>query len=168
MFDTLSLLLHLIGQFLASPAGVFGGLLLMAAINTIPIWGKTPDIQWIDAVGITGNTTKDLTSGTNYLLYTADATNGSYVQKIRFRAKGTNVATVLRIWINNGSTTATLANNCYFDEITVAATTLTETAALAYFELAMNIALPAGYKIYVTAGTAVAAGYMGCTIAAKY
>ena len=32
-----------------------------------------------------------------------DAANGSYVQRIRFKAMGTNVATVARIYLNNGS-----------------------------------------------------------------
>lgn len=137
------------------------------AANTIPIWGKSPDVQWIDGVA-TANTSKDLTAGTSYLVFTADATNGSYVQRLRFRAKGTNVATVARVFINNGGVVSTLANNALFDEITLPATTVSETSAQPVFEVPMNIALPAGYKIYVTVGTTVAAGFMVTGVGAKY
>lgn len=135
--------------------------------NTTPIFSKVGDIQWINGIA-TANTTTDLTSGTTYLAFTADATNGGYVQKIRFRALGTNVATVARIWINNGSSTGTAANNTLFDEISLAATTLSQTSALAIYEIPLNIALPPGYTIYITLGTAVAAGYNAQVIGGKY
>ena len=135
--------------------------------NTSPIFTRLGDIQWIGGI-TTANTTTDLTSGTTYLAFTADATNGGYVQKIRFRALGTNVATVARVWINNGATTGTAANNVLFDEISLAATTVSQTSALAIYELPLNIPLPAGYRIYVTIGTAVAAGYQATVVGGKY
>ena len=135
--------------------------------NITPIFSKVGDIQWINGIA-TANTTTDLTSGTTYLAFTADATNGGYVQKIRFRALGTNVATVARIWINNGSSTGTAANNTLFDEISLAATTVSQTSALAIYEIPLNIALPPGYTIYITLGTTVAAGYCAQVIGGKY
>lgn len=135
--------------------------------NTTPIFSKVGDIQWINGIA-TANTTTDLTSGTTYLAFTADATNGGYIQKIRFRSLGTNVATVARIWINNGSSTGTAANNTLFDEISLAATTLSQTSALAIYEIPLNIALPPGYTIYITLGTTVAAGYCAQVIGGKY
>ena len=135
--------------------------------NTAPIFTRLGDIQWIGGIS-TANTTTDLTSGTSYLAFTADATNGGYVQKVRFRSLGTNVATVARVWINNGSTTGTATNNTLYDEISLAATTVSQTSALSVYELPLNIALPAGYKIYITIGTAVAAGYIATVIAGKY
>ena len=135
--------------------------------NITPIFSKVGDIQWINGIA-TANTTTDLTSGTTYLAFTADATNGGYVQKIRFRALGTNVATVARIWINNGSSTGTAANNTLFDEISLAATTLSQTSALAIYEIPLNIAMPPGYTIYITLGTTVAAGYNAQVIGGKY
>ena len=136
--------------------------------NTAPIFSKVGDIQWTTVPVVTANTTIDLTSGTSYLVFTSDATNGGYVQKLRIRALGTNVATVMRVWINNGSTTATVANNTLFDEISLAASTVSQTSALSLYELPLNIALPAGYKIYVTLGTTVAAGFDVSAIAGKY
>lgn len=136
--------------------------------NTSPIFTLTPEIQWADAM-TAANTTKDLTSGTIYLVFTA-GTNGSYVQRIRFRTLGTNsAATVARVWINNGNTTATASNNNLFDEISLPTTTLTETAAQANYELPLNFALPSNYRIYVTLGTAPnAAGWDATIIGGDY
>ena len=136
------------------------------SLNTQPIYSSTGDTQWIGSV-LTANTTKDLTAGTAYLAFTASATGG-YVQRMRFRALGTNVATVARIFINNGSATGTTANNILWDEISLPATTLSETAALPTYELPLNFALPAGYKLFVTVATAVAAGYGVTVIGGKY
>jgi len=45
----------------------------------------------------------------NKLVFTAGA-NGSYVQRLRFKAIGTNTASVARIFINNGSANTTAAS----------------------------------------------------------
>ena len=135
--------------------------------NTTPIFTKVGDVQWINTV-LAANTTTDLTTGTSYLAFTADATNGGYVQKLRFRALGTNVATVARVWLNNGATTGTAANNTLFDEVTLAATTVSQTSALSVYEVPVNLAMPPGYKIYITLGTAVAAGYDVIAVGGKY
>ena len=137
------------------------------AANTSPIYTRTPDVQWGTTAITSANTAKDGT-GTVLTVFTADATEGGFVQKIRFRAAGTNVATVARIFINNGSTNATAGNNILFDEITLAATTLSEVAALALYEIPLMIPLPAGYKINVTIGTTVSAGYYVSAIGGKY
>lgn len=137
------------------------------AANTSPIFGRAADVQWGASAITTANTAKDGT-GTVLTAFTADATEGSFVQRIRFRAAGTNVATVARVFINNGSTNATAANNILWDEITLAATTLSEVAALATYELPLNFALPAGYKLNVTIGTSVSAGYYVTVIGSKY
>lgn len=135
--------------------------------NTAPIYTRVPQINWGPTAPTAANTAKDGT-GTVLTAFTADATNGGYVQKIRFRPAGSNVATVARIFINNGATNATPANNILFDEITLSATTLSEVAALQNYELPLNFALPPGYKINVTIGTAVAAGYYVSVIGGAY
>ena len=135
--------------------------------NSTPIYSKVADWQWIGPV-LTANTSKDLTAGTSYLAFTADATNGGYVKKLRIRHLGTNVATVMRVFINNGSTIVTATNNILFDEIGIAANTVSETSASTVYELPINEALAPGYKIYVTIGTAVAAGLAVTAVAGKY
>ena len=47
------------------------------AANTAPIYSRLADFQFVVAA-LAANTTKDLTSGTIYLVFTADATNGGY------------------------------------------------------------------------------------------
>jgi hypothetical protein len=73
------------------------------------------------------------------------------------RALGTNVQTVIRIWINNGSATTTAANNTLYLERTIASTTVSQTAEQPDILLPLSIAIPANYRIYATYGTAVAA-----------
>ena len=139
---------------------------MATTLNTQPIFTASGDTQW-SVSAVTANTTKDLTLGTNYLVFTA-STNGGYVQRLRFRALGTNVATVARVFINNGSTNATQVNNVLWDEVSLPATTVSETSALATYEVPLNFALPAGYRLYVTLGTGVAAGYSITCIGGKY
>lgn len=114
---------------------------------------------------LTANTAKDGT-GTVVTVATGGP-NGSLINKIEVRALGTNVATAMRFFVNNGSTNTTATNNSLAYEATIAATTLSEVAALAdtiidvtrgsITEPAVPF-LPNGYKINVTIGTTVAAG----------
>ena len=141
------------------------------ASNTLPIYTRTGDVQWTTNMTAV-NATTDVTSGTIYLAFSADTTEGGYVQRIRFKpnnASGTNnAATVARVWLNNGSTTATAANNVFIDEISLPSTTGSGTAAIPVYELPLNFAMPPGYKIYVTLGTAVVGGYRATVIGGKY
>ncbi len=124
--------------------------------NVDPIYSRLGQINW-GVVLTTANTAKDGT-GTTSTAFTADATNGGFIQKLIVRPAGTNVATVVRTWVNNGATSATATNNSLVAETTIAATTLSEVAAVVGNEIPLNIALPAGYKILVACGTAVAGG----------
>ncbi len=137
------------------------------AANTAPIFPRTPQVEWSQPV-LAANTTTDLTSGTIYQVFAADATEGSRVDYLQIMALGTNVATVLRIWINNGATTATAANNVMYKNITLPATTVSQTAQLTEQQVNLDLSLPPGYKLYVTLGTAVAAGYGVTAVGGKY
>jgi len=150
----------------------------MAAPNTSQIYSRVADIQWgaTDGNGgsagplLTANSAKDGT-GTVLTVFTADATNGGRVEGVRARACGTNVATVLRVFINNGSANSTLANNTLYAEITCPATTASAVAALGDVLLAapyFPLVLPPGYKINVTIGTTVAAGLQVTAFGGKY
>lgn len=134
--------------------------------NTSPIFPLVPTVSWVSGTGatagtpgLTANTTTDLTAGTIYGPLETAGTNGARVDAIKVRALGTNVATVIRIWINNGSTTGTAANNTLFMERTLSSTTVSQTAEQADVLIPMNVSLPAGYRVYATFGTAVAAGF---------
>jgi len=134
--------------------------------NTSPIFSVTPSVEWSGLV-VSANTTTDLTSGTIYAIFTAGS-NGSYLQRIRFRHLGTNVATVARVWVNNGSATGTATNNTLWDEITIAANTVSQTAAAINYELPLGFAINSGYVIYVTLGTGLAAGLKVTVIGGDY
>ena len=141
------------------------------AANIDPIFPLTPKQGW--GTLTTANTAKDGT-GTTQLIFTAGA-DGGRVERIRVRALGTNVATVLRVFINNGSDPAVAANNVLYAEKTIAATTGSEAAELALNELptttdptAFPLVLPPGYRIYVCIGTTVAAGLKVTAIGGTY
>jgi hypothetical protein len=106
----------------------------------------------------TANTTKDGTAGALNLIFTAGA-NGSMLNNLIFKAAGANVATVARVFVNNGSTLATAANNVMRKEIPLPVTVLDEAVGNTDVEVLMSRFLPAGYRVYVTLGTTVAAGW---------
>lgn len=141
------------------------------AANTTPIFSKVGVISW--ATLTAANTALDGT-GTVGTLFTADATNGGRVERIRIMPLGTNIATVLRIFVNNGSTNTTAANNSLLAEVALAATTLTQIAAQTpndipnSLDVVLPIVLPPGYKLLATLGTAVAAGYSIVALGGSY
>jgi hypothetical protein len=138
------------------------------AANTAPVFPRTAQDEWAGVAVTAANTTVDLTSGTSYLVATADATEGSRIDFLRIMPLGTNVATVLRVWVNNGLTTATAANNSLIDNITLPATTVSQTAALTRQQVDLDISLQAGHRLYVTLGTAIAAGVHVTAFGGKY
>jgi len=146
------------------------------AQNTNPIFPLVPVNSWVSGSsgnaatpGVTANTTKDLTSGTIYgPIETAGAVEGSRLDFIKVRSLGTNVATVIRIWINNGSVTTTAANNTLYLERSLFSTTVSETAEQADIILPLGISLAPGYRVYATFGTAVAAGFHLTAIGGDY
>lgn len=136
--------------------------------NVQPIFSKAGSIQWSTTTLTTGSNTYDGTNAAAQLVCTADATNGSFIQKLRFKAIGTNVVTVARIFINNGASNAVAANNYFFGEITLPAISASAVNSTVDVEYPMNIALPAGYKIYVMLGTTVAAGWIVGIVGGNY
>lgn len=139
--------------------------------NTSPIYSRTPDIQWIGGID-TANTGADLTSGTSYLVFTADATEGGFLREIRIKPDpdANTGTTVVRIWINNGSSLGTAANSAIFAELALPATVAGNTVARPDFSIPMNVALPPGYRIYLTLGQGPGGGsaFNATAIAGKY
>lgn len=136
------------------------------AANTSPIFSRVGQTDVGQTIA-TANTAKDGT-GTVVTVFTADATEGGFVEKIVFQPIGTNIATAARIFINNGATNATPANNAYFTDVTLPATTISEVASMPSVTVQLGLALPAGYKINITIGTTVAAGYAVVAVGGKY
>lgn len=125
------------------------------AANLNSIFPLTPKIQWAKA--LTGNTATDGT-GTSVTVFTAGA-NGARLDMVTVQPLGTNVASVLRLYINNGATAGTATNNSMFMEINLPATTISQTASALYpITMPLGIVLPAGYTVLATVGTSIAAG----------
>ena len=138
------------------------------------MFSGVPDVAWGSTDGNGGTAGPILTAvtamdgtGTVTTVFTAGA-NGSYVQRLICRPVGTNVASVLRVFLNNGSTNATQANNVIIAEATLPASTANAAAALAPVELPLNYAIPARYQLNVALGTTIAAGVRVCVLAGDY
>lgn len=134
------------------------------AANTTPIFPLTPVLSW--GTLTTANNVYDGT-GTVATLYTAGV-NGAKVDYIKARALGSNVATVLRLFINNGGVNSTATNNSLFMERSLAATTASANAETADWVIPCNVTLPAGYKIIAVLGTTVVAGWQFTSVGGDY
>jgi hypothetical protein len=140
------------------------------AANVQPIFPAVPNINW--GTVSSANTAKD-GSGTVVTVFTAGV-NGARVDAIKVRPLGTNVATVLRIFVNNGNANSTPTNNILFHEVTIPASTLSEVAALTDTVLLFDgvslpqLVLETAHKLNVTIGTAVAAGLAVTVIGGDY
>lgn len=126
------------------------------AANTSPIFGKTPRQSYI-TTGTSANTLFDGT-GTVATVFTADATNGSKIETVTLMNLGTNIATAVRFFVNNGAANSSAANNALVYEATWASNTASQTAGTAQVVWPANLYMPAGYKLNVTIGTAIASG----------
>ena len=143
--------------------------------NVQPIWIAKGDLSNNGTTGMNQGITlaaNDYTgvSANNSLVFTA-GTDGARLERLKFNAAGTNIQTVARIYVNNGSTNATATNNTFIGEITLPATTASTTAALISPEWIMpngSMAIPGGFKIYVGLATAVAAGWVVTPIGGQY
>lgn len=126
------------------------------AFSNSPIFPQGAKVSW-DSALTTANAAMDGT-GTVSTIFTADATNGSWVDYVQVQHKGTNVQTALRLFINNGSTNATATNNSLNGNYTIPLATASNNTATTSIVIPLNIFLPPGYKLNATIGTSVAAG----------
>lgn len=145
----------------------------MAAANRVPIYTAQGEVANNGTTGMNQPITAAANdysgiSANNSLIFTADATNGSYVQKIRLKAAGSCVASVMRFYINNGSTAGTATNNQFYGEVSLPATTAIATAAAVEIDYPLNFALPPAFRLYAGLGTAVSAGWVCSVIAGNY
>lgn len=134
--------------------------------NNDPIFSKAGAIG--QTTGITAaQNTYDGAGANDTLVFTAGA-DGAFVQRLRFKAKGANTASVARVYLNNGSAQGTAGNNTFYGEISLPATTASAVVATPDIDYVLNFAIPATWRIYVGLGTAVAAGWTVTTVAGAY
>lgn len=129
------------------------------AQNTKPIYSLIPKVAFGTITGNVGLTRSDGvgTVGTDlFKIFTAHATDGSFVTKIRIScaatASTTMTASVLRFYISSvasGATTA--ADTVLYQEVAVAALAASHTSnATNFYEVAFGLPLAAGQTILVS------------------
>lgn len=150
------------------------------ASNTDPIYSRTSDFQGSALITTAASVVFDIsgTIGTDiYKVYTSDATNGGFVQRVRFKyaANGTttSVGAVMRVWISSVSSgTPTIGTQAWFwDEIALPATgALATTTVTPIYEVPFAIALPPSYSILckITVSQSASTGWLATVIAGKY
>ena len=124
--------------------------------NVQPQFTRQGNITGVNVLA--ANTTSDGsggTVGTNiYLAFTADATNGSYVEFARIQAVGSTAATatnatVIRIYVSSVTSGSTTTSNTHLvAEIAIPAITTDQTTtANNWYDVPLGFRLPAGWGI---------------------
>ena len=143
------------------------------AANTTPIFPLTPNVGMGKVTTADGTAAKnhDGTSSGAVLIFTAGP-NGARVDEITALHLGTNVATALRIFINNGADPTVAANNTLYKDVTAAANTISEVAGITPISILVAsqsaLVLPAGYRLYAVVGTTIATGLQVTVIGGDY
>jgi hypothetical protein len=143
--------------------------------NTAPIFPLTPQVS-VGALLSTAATAAKAYDGTdavgaNMALLCTAGVNGARIDKVRIKysgtagaaPSGTTASTVVRFFINNGSVNTTAANNTFFADVSVPSVVMSNTNVNGEFEVPLNVAIPAGYKLY--ANNSVAVGGTACALA---
>lgn len=151
------------------------------ANNRVPVFPKTPSLQSKAGavIGPSANTSLDGTGSNIYEVFQAKDTSGtgtdsdSKVFFLRAKAVGSPAATVLRVFIYNGSsgtftpgTSNTASNTFLVTELSLPAITASSTAASPDFTIPVNLELPTGNRILVTFGTSTGASGTGYVVSA--
>jgi hypothetical protein len=108
----------------------------------------------VNAANTASDGTGNITTPTMYVAFTADATNGSYVESARVMvvasaASTAGAATVIRIYISSVTTGATSsANTWLIYELALPAITADQaTTATNFYDIPLGFRIPAGYTI---------------------
>lgn len=141
------------------------------ATTATPIFPQVPNVGTMNCLLSTAMTnTKAMdgteTVGTSMALAFTAGSDGARVDTVKFQytatngqtATGTSAASLIRLWLNNGSANTTATNNQLLAEMPMPAQAVTALATgnNPVYTLTLGISIPAGYKIY--AGNTVAAG----------
>jgi hypothetical protein len=135
------------------------------AANTSPIFSKAPKVS--GAKLTSANTTRDATGTNVSTIFTAGA-EGAKINRIRVYPKGVNVASVLRLFVNDGLGVAGANNFLVYEKTLTAVAASSEVSEVtSWYELGNLLgsefvppidSLPPNGKILATIGTSIAAG----------
>lgn len=147
--------------------------------NTNPIFTKNGAFNGVLITAANTNSNGVGTIGTDlFKAFTADATNGSFISRVRFMLCATTAgtataATVFRVYVSSLTSGATTGGtNCWLiGELSVVSQTAdSATAATSPLEFGVGFAIPASYTILVSSHAAPAANTMfsACVVAGDY
>lgn len=132
--------------------------------NTDPIWTKNGKISSVLVTAANTSSQGGGTIGTDiFKAFESDATNGSFVQRVRLiptaTTPTTTTATVARIFISSQTSGSTTSSNTYlWDELVLPAIAADNaSAAVPEFDIIVNIPIPAAHSILITNHAAPAA-----------
>ena len=129
------------------------------AANFKPIFTLTPNPGKTGVLVTVANTTRDLTAGTIYYLFTAGA-NGAYIDRIVWQGTGATAGpSVGRMWLTNATGPGVATDVTLLGEISLPTQTISEVAASPPLAWNAGFAIPATWRIYLTLGTVAAAGF---------
>lgn len=134
--------------------------------NAVPQFTRQGNIgsALVNAANTNSDGTGNITTPTMYVVFTADATNGSYVEFARVNvvasvAATAGAATVIRLYYSTiGSGATTNANTFLIAELAIPAITADQTVtATNWFDIPLGFRIPAGSFILASTHIAAAA-----------
>lgn len=116
------------------------------AANTTPIFPNTPVVGIATLTSATAITSRaNITGTTGLTQLTATSTNGTRVDQITVKGKGTTSASNVCVWMYNGTTSFLI------DEIDVPAVTAANTTDSALISKSYStLVLPPTYQLYIS------------------
>lgn len=124
-------------------------------MTTTPQFAATPNAG-TPVTAAASNIATDGT-GTVNLVFTAGV-SGSFLPSLRVKPLGTNVASLLRVFRNNGADPTIASNNALIDEVPLIASTLSQTVDMESYDVYLGLVLAVNERIYVALGTTVSSG----------
>lgn len=124
----------------------------IASVTTPPLFTRVSSTSWFRALVNIGAGTQPtgLSSGTSFLLFVADSTNGSYLDRVIFQPLGGQDAIVGRVWLNNGLAVADEDNNTMIQEVALPKTNESSTVVLGTVVAPVGMALAPGHRVFIT------------------
>jgi hypothetical protein len=114
--------------------------------NTTPIFPLAPIVGIATLTSATAITSRaNITGTTGLVQLTATSTNGTRVDALTVKSKATSVASIISIWIYNGTT------SFLYDEFDVTAITASTTVdSFTLTKTYNNLTLPPTYQLFIS------------------
>lgn len=126
-------------------------------MGTQPQFASVPNAG-TPATLTSANTNTDGTGIAGRALIFVAGPSGAYLPGLRIKPLGTNIASLVRVFRNNGSDPEIATNNALIEEVPLAASTVSQTDDMETYDVFLGIVLAAGERIYVMLATALVAG----------